>query len=530
MNSLSELFVALFLCLLSVHLGLSTEFPVVTWLGCGLAILGYFNLVTVERPTWGLLFVLLATGALGGNQLLEDWALEGSWPQNNGLGAGLAISFLLYLTWVFAARTESRIEQVLDRDTQTILVFGLLMLLLIAPPENSVAIMFDQPVALLTVAGLLLACLSLFAGRCSGVLLSRLLLLLPLLLLTPLMVVILQLGQGPVIAGIANLFPASSSYTPTGFSPYQQLRASLFLRPSNRAVMRIEADGLPSPYLAGNRLVTLNSELAWEASEQAQESLNLLDATSLPNGEFVYPVVNHHAPEAGETDQPLKILNLGSDNFIFMNPGTTHVTGRFTAMTKSPADVWTIAYDRGADRRWLLDSEGSPVPDIYNDENLQLPEFWDNILQSRSEQFRDSDRNLTVSNVLQHFQGRGYSLQTDFDPEQPFHDFFLNDKSAYCFWFATATTLALRANNIPSRLVGGYVVHEQLTSNLWLVRERDAHSWVEWQDEAGYWHTIDPTPASIFGFFEGYQFSAMSVWYHSLAGQWQILDRQVSGK
>ncbi|HIA05094.1 MAG TPA: transglutaminase domain-containing protein, partial [Myxococcales bacterium] len=49
------------------------------------------------------------------------------------------------------------------------------------------------------------------------------------------------------------------------------------------------------------------------------------------------------------------------------------------------------------------------------------------------------------------------------------HDFFLNEKAGYCFWFASATTLALRANGIPSKLVSGYMVHERLSSQLWLV-------------------------------------------------------------
>jgi hypothetical protein len=59
------------------------------------------------------------------------------------------------------------------------------------------------------------------------------------------------------------------------------------------------------------------------------------------------------------------------------------------------------------------------------------------------------------------------------------------------------------------------------------VRERDAHSWVEWQDESGFWHTIDPTPASIDAFFNGYESLELSVWYHYLAGQWQILVDRV---
>jgi len=325
------------------------------------------------------------------------------------------------------------------------------------------------------------------------------------------------------------LLPSSGSYTPTGFSPYQQLRASLFLQPSTRPVMRIEADAITSPYLAGNRLVTLDTELSWQASVQPQESLSLLDAESLPNGDFRFPLPNHHASTPNSSKQRLKISSLNNENFIFVNPDASFISGRFTAVTKSAADVWALAYDRGADRRWLLESGGSSTPDNFNTENLQLPEFWDSVLQTRSEEFFAGNRELTAANVLAHFQSRGYSLQTDFDPEQPFHDFFLNDRSAYCFWFATASTLALRANGIPSRLVGGYVAHEQLTSNLWLIRERDAHSWVEWQDETGYWHTMDPTPASIFGFFEGYRTSKMSIWYQSIAGQWQILiDRIIA--
>ena len=67
------------------------------------------------------------------------------------------------------------------------------------------------------------------------------------------------------------------------------------------------------------------------------------------------------------------------------------------------------------------------------------------------------------------------------------------------------------------------MVHERLSSQLWLVRERDAHSWVEWQDDSGYWHTVDPTPVSINAFFGGYDSFELSIWYHYLAGQWQIM-------
>ncbi len=521
--SLSNWLLASFLVLLSLQLRLSMELPPVVWIGGGASLLAGLRNASLERPTGGLVFVLLVTGGFLGNQVLEDWAVEGSWAQSNGLGAGVVLSLFIYMLWLFAARRKSSSELVLDRDTQIILVLGLLLMLLLAPPDSTVAILFGVPVALLTVIGVLLASLVLIADRCSGLLLARLLLLVPLVLIVPLMVVLLGLGQGPVIAALGNLFPTSSNFTPTGFSPYQQLRASVFLRPSNRAVMRIDADGQPNPYLAGNRLVRLDEELVWQPSILPRRSLSTLDAESLPSGEWRYEIDNHDYSAGSTEAQSLTVHNLSRDNYIFVIPGTSHVTGRFGAMSKGVADVWTLDFDRGADRRWRLEMDSDPIPKIASDENLQLPGFWDAALQEKSREFLGEGQQQTVYNVLGHFRGREYSLQTDFDPEQPLHDFFLNDRAGYCFWFATATTLALRANGIPSRLVGGYAIHEQLSSQLWLVRERDAHSWVEWQDESGYWHTIDPTPASIFGFFNGYDSSTLSVWYHTLAGQWQIL-------
>ncbi|MEX2470402.1 MAG: transglutaminase-like domain-containing protein [Pseudohongiellaceae bacterium] len=519
---------ALFLIVLSWHLGLSMELPLVGWLGSGLTVLAAGRLIRVERPTLGLGFVLFATGALAGNQILEDWAVQESWPQENGFGAGIILSLLLYLLWRFAARADGNSERVLDPDTQTILVWGLLSLLLISPAASTVVTLFGATAPVLALLGMFLACLCLLADRCGVLLSTRLLLLLPVLAVLPPVLIGLNLGQAPVVATLGKLFPRSGDYTSTGFSPYQTLRPSVFLRPSTEAVLRIETEAPPTPYLAGNRLVTLSEELVWLPSERPLDSYSMLDAQLLPSGQRRFPVANHHYGSAGRPDSEMAVHSLDNDNFIFVAPGTTHIAGPFSAISRNAADVWTPNFERGADQRWLLESGAAPTPDAVNDETLSLPGFWDEALQDHSEAFAapGGERQQTVTNVVDYFLGRDYTLRTDFDPSRPFHDFFLNDRAAYCFWFASATTLALRANGIPSRLVGGYVMHERLSDDLWLVRERDAHSWVEWQDEAGYWHTVDPTPPSIAAFFGGYESSTLSQWYHRLAGQWQqLLDR-----
>jgi len=521
--SLSTLSLALFLALQSLHLGLAMELPLVTWIGGGVSLLGSLKLVTVERPTWGLIFVLLAVGAIGGTQVLEDWAVPGSWAHSNGFSAGLVLSLLFYQLWLFAARAKNNSEVALDSDTQTILALGLPLTLLISPPDSTVVVFFDTPVALITVGVLLLAAITLLADRCAGLLMSRLLLLLPLTLLAPMMLVLMASAQAPIISALGSLFPTPSSSSRTGFSPYQQLSASSFLRPSNKAVMRIEADERPGAYLVGNRLVRLDEDLRWQPSGRRQGSPVMLDAENLTSGERRYKIDNHHFSTGSKQPKSMTIRSLANDHYIFVNPDTRHVTGRITGMAKSAAGVWAVTFERGADQRWQLEIGGNPLPDTIDEENLQLPEFWDAALQAKSSEFLAPRRLQTVDNVVEHFRGRRYSLRTNFDSKQPFHDFFLNDKAAYCFWFATATTLTLRANGIPSRLLGGYVIHEQLSSRLYLVRQRDAHSWVEWQDDSGYWHTIDPTPATIDAYFNGYTSSTLSNWYHYLAGQWQIL-------
>jgi hypothetical protein len=524
--SFSHIGLGLFICLLSWHFGLSMELPLIAWLGSGLAVLAGARLLTVERPTAGLIFVLFATGALTGNQVLENWAVEDSWPQDNGFGAGVLISLLLYLLWRYASRDPAESQQIIGRDSQSIIVWGLLSLLMISPADATLVTAFGSTAPLLTLTGIVLACLIMLADHAGNRLLQRLALLAPVLVLLPLMFTGLNYGQGPVIAALGNIMPRGGDYTPTGFSPYQTLRSSVFLRPSNDPVMRIRSEAIPGRYLVGNRLSILNSELLWLPSERPVRSWGSLDAELLTSDEWRYPVANHQYAGQRQERLQMSITSLQGDDYLFVPPDVSAITGRFGSISRNAADVLTPNYERGNDPRWQVESGGNLQPDSVNPDNLLLPGFWDDQLQAHSESLAADNRQATADRISAYFLARDYALQTDFDPDQPFHDFFLNERAGYCFWFASATTLALRANGIPSRLVGGYLLNEQLADDLWLVRERDAHSWVEWQDEQGYWHTMDPTPGSITAFFGGYQSSPVSQWYHRLAGQWQaLIDR-----
>ncbi len=74
--------------------------------------------------------------------------------------------------------------------------------------------------------------------------------------------------------------------------------------------------------------------------------------------------------------------------------------------------------------------------------------------------------------------------------------FMFDTRSGYCQHFSGAMALLLRMGGIPTRVVTGFSPGGYSKSKrAWVVRDTDAHSWVEaWFDDWG-WVTFDPTPA-----------------------------------
>lgn len=81
----------------------------------------------------------------------------------------------------------------------------------------------------------------------------------------------------------------------------------------------------------------------------------------------------------------------------------------------------------------------------------------------------------------------------------PVLDFLLVHRQGHCEYFASALALLSRALGIPARVVGGYRVTEHnALGSYWVVRENNAHAWVEaYVDRpAGLrgWRQLEPTP------------------------------------
>jgi transglutaminase-like putative cysteine protease len=77
----------------------------------------------------------------------------------------------------------------------------------------------------------------------------------------------------------------------------------------------------------------------------------------------------------------------------------------------------------------------------------------------------------------------------------PLDAFLIDTKEGYCQHFAGAMALLLRMGGIPARVATGFSPGGfSKRRDAWIVRDTDAHAWVEaWFDELG-WITYDPTP------------------------------------
>ncbi len=91
-----------------------------------------------------------------------------------------------------------------------------------------------------------------------------------------------------------------------------------------------------------------------------------------------------------------------------------------------------------------------------------------------------------------------YAYTLDFvgrDGENPLEDFLFVYKSGHCEYFASSMVLLLRAEGIPARLVTGFLGAEyNPLEGYYVVRQVNAHAWVEAHTPSRGWRIYDPTP------------------------------------
>lgn len=133
----------------------------------------------------------------------------------------------------------------------------------------------------------------------------------------------------------------------------------------------------------------------------------------------------------------------------------------------------------------------------YPYEQLLIPATGNPRTRALAQSLREQPPGLRVQSALQWLQKGGYRytlqppLLTSADSVD---EFLFESKRGFCEHFAGSFAYLMRAAGIPSRVVIGYQGGQKnVTGNYFIIRQADAHAWVEiWLAEAG-WQRIDPT-------------------------------------
>lgn len=177
------------------------------------------------------------------------------------------------------------------------------------------------------------------------------------------------------------------------------------------------------------------------------------------------------------------------------------------------ANTWQNVYQQViANRtRYSYDYDGLPKLLLTYTPMVQFKNAKKNFLQVPNdlrEPLRALTKQMTLSqnsdwsnadaicNYLKHHYT--YKLTSKKQEGDHIYEFLFEDKEGICQEFATSMVLMCRSIGIPAKYVTGYLVSEKNNeTGRYVVREKDAHAFVE-AYIAGYgWMSFDPTPAVV---------------------------------
>ncbi|HAU36889.1 MAG TPA: hypothetical protein DCX07_04145 [Phycisphaerales bacterium] len=165
---------------------------------------------------------------------------------------------------------------------------------------------------------------------------------------------------------------------------------------------------------------------------------------------------------------------------------------------------------------------GSPRTGAYVHPRVsELARKWcDDLLQKREQGGESRDQlDLAIASRLAGRLKSSFRYTLDLSKadysRDGVEDFLFHMKRGHCEYFASAMAVMCNALDVRARLVSGFhIAPTGLSGDLLLVRERDAHAWVEVFTPTTDWVLFDPTPSAS---------EPASSWWQSVSDFWEGL-------
>ncbi|MBI2681610.1 MAG: DUF3488 domain-containing protein [Acidobacteriales bacterium] len=174
----------------------------------------------------------------------------------------------------------------------------------------------------------------------------------------------------------------------------------------------------------------------------------------------------------------------GGGTVAYLDPTRQIRSYRATAIPRTP----TVAQRAAAQPQY---------PQEISDAYLQVPRIDPRVRELAESITRNVQSPYEKAAAIEGYLLKNftYTLQLESGGDDPLADFLLVRKRGHCEYFASAMAILLREVGVPTRIVNGFRGGElNDISGSYIVRARDAHSWVEVYIAGHGWTEFDPTP------------------------------------
>jgi transglutaminase-like putative cysteine protease len=351
--------------------------------------------------------------------------------------------------------------------------------------------------------------------------------------LTPVLMLMILIAGGAMFfvlprmsAGYLGDYSFGNNFS-TGFSDRVQLGQIGQIQQSNAVVMHIQIDGdREGRYNLHWRGVALANFDGKNWSNPRQQYVLEREA----DGGFGVPVFSQGIVPArpGQNPTPARashfihyhvLMEPIGANVFFLAPWPRRVTGAYRMLSidegggifnldsQRAVTIYEADSDIATPSPEQLRTASNAVPDFASG-YLQLPAIDPRVQRLAAEISSSASNNYDKAVALEGYlkSHYGYTLQLPRTPvADPVASFLFDRKQGHCEYFAASMAVMLRTLQIPARVVNGFRSDEfnDVTGN-YVVRAKDAHSWVEAYFPVYGWVTFDPTPGGASGTPEGW--------------------------
>ena len=263
----------------------------------------------------------------------------------------------------------------------------------------------------------------------------------------------------------------------------------------DRVIMTVEA---PSGHFWRAVTYDFYTGAGWRTTESDKADKITLATADRDSFQARFDIIVPHSNILFAANEPLKA---DVPYQFYTGADKTYSTSLHALNRSQAAGTYTVTSLVSVADKQTLRKVAPSYSDYIKSKYLQLPSTLPLRVKTLAHQVMDNlpsayDR----AEALETFLRTSYSYSAQVKPTPPGKDpvdYFLFDlKQDFCEYFASAMVVMLREEGIPARLVEGFTTGTyDNASNAWVVREQDAHAWVEAYFPGYGWIEFEPTPS-----------------------------------